>query len=91
MLEKYFVRKKYSVLFSYAARLWRQKEPKEKEKKNHAIPNEEFGMPNLFHQSDKFFDQRTEQQQTFFLRQKTFAVELEFQSSLFLSLTFSLA
>ena len=25
--------KKYSVLFSYAARLWRQKEPKEKEKK----------------------------------------------------------
>ena len=32
-LHKYFVGKKYSVLFSYAARLWRQKEPKEKEKK----------------------------------------------------------
>ena len=54
--------------------------------KNHAIPNEEFGMPNLFHQSDKFFDQRTVD---IFLRQKTFAVELWSFNQV--SLTFSLA
>ena len=51
------------------ARLWRQKQ---REKKNHAIPNEEFGMPNLFHQSDRFFDQ-----QTFFAPKNFFSVSIK--------------
>ena len=51
---------------------------KQREKKNHAIPNEEFGMPNLFHQSDRFFDQ-----QTFFAPKNFFSVSIK--SLLFLS------
>ena len=45
---------------------------REREKKNHAIPNEEFGMPNLFHQSDRFFDQ-----QTFFAPKNFFSVSIK--------------
>ena len=47
--------------------------------KNHAIPNEEFGMPNLFHQSDRIhFDQ------TIFCAKK-----LVFQSTVVALFTFS--
>ena len=54
MIGAYFLCKKHVGLCARAATAAKGLELK----KNHAIPNEEFGMPNLFHQSDRIhFDQ----------------------------------